>query len=79
MKTQLSQLSKSIRYITAASLTASLSIALPATAQEESADADANVEKMALERKPINLIAPQSRASKAYQALWQEVKQLAEI
>ena len=40
---------------------------------------DANVEKMALTRKPINLIAPQSRASKAYQALWQEVKQLAEI
>ena len=48
MKTQLSQLSKSIRYITAASLTASLSIALPATAQEESADADANVEKIAV-------------------------------
>lgn len=39
---------------------------------------DTNIEKMALERKPISLIAPQSRAAKAYQDLWQEVKQLNE-
>lgn len=35
---------------------------------------DANIEKMAISQQPINLIAPHSRASKAYAALWHEVK-----
>lgn len=47
MKMQLSELSKSIRLITAASLTASLAIALPATAQEAGAE-DNSVEKIAV-------------------------------
>ncbi|UAA37989.1 TonB-dependent receptor [Paraneptunicella aestuarii] len=47
MKTQLSQLSKSIRLITAASLTASLTVALPTIAQEEQS-ANESVEKIAV-------------------------------
>lgn len=35
---------------------------------------DASIEKMAIERKPIALSAPQSRACHAYRRLWQELK-----
>ncbi|MCY7296034.1 TonB-dependent receptor plug domain-containing protein [Alteromonas sp. a30] len=47
MKMQLSRLSKGIRLVTAASLTASMTLALPAMAQEPSAE-DNSVEKIAV-------------------------------